>query len=249
MSHFGQIHVQPNFNTFSYSTFVMNEHWLGIHISQPSHWTVLWTLRTALFAVSRFDHLARYLAVCFAKTTLGPGFVSMSPTRIIRIARLVPFDELKQRYLSELLRLPSFLMLVKQYEDPSANTLLPVLQPKFESAESEPFVHFQRIKPRTTTTGYMNRCLLTWNLPFSFVQFLQNQQQSWLRTRETSEQRWWGRDPTYQCLKSQGSDSVFATEHWQLQGASQYSALSFVLQDLCTLRYLALKESPYHWMC
>ena len=37
----------------------------------------------------------------FAKTTLGPGFVSISPARIIRIARLVPFDELKQRHLSE----------------------------------------------------------------------------------------------------------------------------------------------------
>ena len=46
-SHFGQIHVQPDFNTFSYSAFVMNEHSLWIHISQPSHWTALWTLRTA----------------------------------------------------------------------------------------------------------------------------------------------------------------------------------------------------------
>ena len=84
---------------------------------------------------------------------LGPGFVSMSPARIIRIARLVPFDELKRRNFSELLRLPSFLMLVKQCEDPSANTLLPILQSKFGSAESEPFAHFQRIKPRITTTG------------------------------------------------------------------------------------------------
>ena len=46
-SHFGQIHVQPDFNTFSYSASVMNEHSLWIHISQPSHWTALWTLRTA----------------------------------------------------------------------------------------------------------------------------------------------------------------------------------------------------------
>ena len=84
---------------------------------------------------------------------LGPGFVSMSPARIIRIARLVSFDELKRCNLSELLRLPSFLMLVKQCEDPSANTLLPILQSKFGSAESEPFAHFQRMKPRTTTTG------------------------------------------------------------------------------------------------
>ena len=68
---------------------------------------------------------------------LGPGFVSMSTARIIRIARLVPFDELKRRNLSELLRLPSFLMLVKQCEDPSANILLSILQSKFGSAESE----------------------------------------------------------------------------------------------------------------
>ena len=77
-------------------------------------------------------------------------------------ARLVPFDELKQRNLSGLLRLSSFLMLVKQ-QDPSTNTLLPVLQSKFGSAESEPFVHFQRMKPRTITTGNMNGCFLTWN--------------------------------------------------------------------------------------
>ena len=37
-SHFGQIHVQPDFNTFSYSASVMNAHSLWIHISQPSHW-------------------------------------------------------------------------------------------------------------------------------------------------------------------------------------------------------------------
>ena len=46
-SHFGQIHIQPDFNTFSYSSSVMNEQSLWIHNSQPSHWTALWTLRTA----------------------------------------------------------------------------------------------------------------------------------------------------------------------------------------------------------
>ena len=81
---------------------------------------------------------------------MGPGFVSMSPARIIRIARLVPFDELKRRNLSELLRLPSFLMLVKQCEGPSANTLLPILQSKFGSAESEPFAHSS---PKLTKSG------------------------------------------------------------------------------------------------
>ena len=103
---------------------------------------------------------------------LGPGFVSMSPARIIRIARLVPFDELKRRNLSELLRLPSFLMLVKQCEDPSANTLLPILQSKFGSAESEPIAHFQRMKPRNTTTGNMNGSFLTWNLTIFFCPIL-----------------------------------------------------------------------------
>ena len=98
----------------------------------------------------------------------GPGFVSMSPARIIRIPRLVPFDELKRRNLSELLRLPSFLMLVKQCEDPSANTLLPILQSKFGSVEFEPFAHFQKMKPRTTTTGNMNGIFLIWNLTIFF---------------------------------------------------------------------------------
>ena len=80
------------------------------------------------------------------------------PARIIRIARLVPFDEFN---LAELLRLPSFLMLVKQCEDSFANTLLPILQSKFGSAEFEPFAHFQRMKHRTNTTGNMNGSFLT----------------------------------------------------------------------------------------
>ena len=41
-------------------------------------------------------------------------------------------------------------MLVKQCEDPSANTLLPILQSKFGSAESELFAYRHRMKPRTT---------------------------------------------------------------------------------------------------
>ena len=90
-----------------------------------------------------------------------PGSVSMTLARIIRIVRLVPHDKLKQRNLSEPLRLPTFLMLVKQCEDPSANIVLPILQSKFGSAESEPFAHFQRMKPRTTTTRNFNGSLLT----------------------------------------------------------------------------------------
>ena len=184
----------------------MNEHSLWIHISQSSHWTDLWTLRTAslhrpqsalqfvqyqsLSPVSifnkssapKFEHFAwkrfsqsvhsitfvRHLAVFFAKTTPGPGFVSMSPARIIRIARLVSFDELKRCNLSELLRLPSFLMLVKQCEDPSANTLLPILQSKFGSAESEPFAHFQRMKSKELPPlETLNGSFLTWNLKWN----------------------------------------------------------------------------------
>ena len=99
---------------------------------------------------------------------LGPGFDSMPPARIIMIARLVSFDELQRRNLSEILRLPSFLMLVKQCEDPSVNTLLPILQSKFGSGESEPFAYFQRMKPRTTTTENMNGSFLTWNLTIFF---------------------------------------------------------------------------------
>ena len=152
----------------------------------------------------------------------------MSPARIIKIARLVPFDELKRRNLSELLRLPSFLMLVKQWENPSANTLLPILQSKFGSAESEPFAHFQRMKPRITTTGNMNGSFLTWNLTIFFCP---------IPTKPATiltpiSQDWWT-NVTWKgpylpmSFQSQGSDSVFATEHWQLQGASQYSALIF----------------------
>ena len=267
----------------------MNEHSLWIHISQPSHWTALWTLRTAplqrpqsalqfvqyqsLLPVSifnkssspKFEHFAwkRFSQSVHSITLsdtlqyflqrlhrdLGPGFVWMSPARIIRIARLVPFDELKRRNLSEFLRLPSFLMLVKQCEDPSANTLLPILQSKFGSAESEPFARFQRMKPRTTTTGNMNGSFLTWNLTIFFCPIptkpatilIPNSRDWWTRVT--------GKGPYLpMSFQSQDSDSVFATEHWQPQGASQYSTVFFFLQNLCTLRYLALKETPEHWM-
>ena len=173
-----------------------------------------WEYQSIFFAVSTFDHLVWHLAVFFAKTTLGPGFVSMSQARINRIARLVPFDELKRRNLSELLRLPSFLMLVKQCEDPSANTLLPIVQSKFRSAESEPFAHLQRIKPRTTTTGNMKGSFLTWNLAIFFCPIPTKP-----ATVLTPNSRdWWtkvtGKGPYLQMsFQSQGSDSVFAKEH------------------------------------
>ena len=59
ITHFEQIHVQPDFNTFSYSTSVTNEHSLWIHISQPSHWTALWTLENSTTAQVTIS-----LAVC-----------------------------------------------------------------------------------------------------------------------------------------------------------------------------------------
>ena len=42
---------------------------------------------------------------------LGPGFISISPARMIRINKFVPFEGLKLRSPSELLRFPSFLIL------------------------------------------------------------------------------------------------------------------------------------------
>ena len=263
--HFGQIQVQPDFNTFSYSASIMNEHSLWIHISQPSHWTALWTLRTAplhrpqstlqfvqylaLLPVSIFNkssalkmkHFAwKHFSQSVHSITLSDtlqyfwqrlhrdlrsGFVPMSPARI---ARLVPFDELKRRNLSELLRLPSYHMLVKQCEDPSANTLLPILQSKFRSGESETFAHFQRMKPTTTTTGSMNGSFLTWNLTIFFCPI--PTKPATILTPNSRD--WWtkvmGKGPYLpMSFQSQGSDSVFAAEHGQLQGASQYSSRIF----------------------
>ena len=47
---------------------------------------------------------------------LGPGFISISPARMIRINKFVPFEGLKLRSPSELLRFPSFLILAKHWE-------------------------------------------------------------------------------------------------------------------------------------
>ena len=44
---------------------------------------------------------------------LGPGFISISPAKIIRINKFVPFEGLKLRNPSELLRLPIFLVKAK----------------------------------------------------------------------------------------------------------------------------------------
>ena len=108
------------------------------------------------------------------------------------------------------------------------NTLLPILQSKFGSAESEPFAHFQRMKPRTTTTGNMNGSFLIWNLTIFFwpipkipVTILTPNSRDWW-TKVTGKAHY-----LPMSFQSQGSDSVFATEHWPPQGASQYSALFF----------------------
>ena len=47
---------------------------------------------------------------------LGPGFISIFPARMIRINMFFPFDGLKLRNPSELLRLPSFLILAKHWD-------------------------------------------------------------------------------------------------------------------------------------
>ena len=47
---------------------------------------------------------------------LGPGFVSISPARMIRINKFVPFEGLKLHSPSELLRFPSFLILAKHWD-------------------------------------------------------------------------------------------------------------------------------------
>ena len=47
---------------------------------------------------------------------LEPGFISISPARMIRINKFVPFEGLKLRCPSELLRFPSFLILAKHWD-------------------------------------------------------------------------------------------------------------------------------------
>ena len=138
------------------STNAMNEHSLWIHISQLSHWTALWSFRTAPLqrpqsalqfvqyqapspdsilksslsprfeheAWKRFSHsshsrsLSDALQYFLHKShwNLGPGFISISPARMIRINKFVPFEGLKLRSPSELLRFPSFLILVKHWD-------------------------------------------------------------------------------------------------------------------------------------
>ena len=49
---------------------------------------------------------------------LGPGLISISPARMRRVIKLVPFEGLKLRISSELLRFPSFLVLAKHWDVP-----------------------------------------------------------------------------------------------------------------------------------
>ena len=147
---------------------------------------------------------------------LWPGFVSMSPARIIRIARLSPFDELKRRNLSELLRLPSFLMLENKWgsirKHFATSSAIQVCVCRFLI----PFAHFQRMKPRTTATGNMNGSYLTWNLTIFFCPI--PIKPATILTPTSRD--WWtkltGKGPYLPLsFQSQDSDSVFATEHWQ----------------------------------
>ena len=47
---------------------------------------------------------------------LGPGFISISPARMIRINKFVPFEGLKLCSPSELLRFPGFLILTQHWD-------------------------------------------------------------------------------------------------------------------------------------
>ena len=129
-SHFGQIHVQFVSFTVSYWVSATNEHSLWIHISQPSHWTALWPFRTtplqrpqSIYSLynthsSHSRSLSDALQYFLHKPhwNLRPAFISISPARMVRINKFVPFEGLKLRSPSELLRFPSFLILAKHWD-------------------------------------------------------------------------------------------------------------------------------------
>ena len=55
---------------------------------------------------------------------LGPGFISMSPVRMMRVSRLVPLEGLKFCRPSELLRLPSFTQGLRSFKNSNGTNLL-----------------------------------------------------------------------------------------------------------------------------
>ena len=59
---------------------------------------------------------------------LGPVFISISPAKMMRMSKLVPFEGLKLRNPSELLHLPSFLVHAKLWAIPLAEPSKPILQ-------------------------------------------------------------------------------------------------------------------------
>ena len=141
-SHFGQIHVQFVLLTVSCWVSVMNEHvwpfrtaplqrpqsalqFVQYQASSPD--SILKSSSSPRFeheAWKRFSHSSHSLSLSDALQyflhkphwNLGPGFISISPARMIRINKFVPFDGLKLRNPSELLRLPSFLILAKHWD-------------------------------------------------------------------------------------------------------------------------------------
>ena len=58
---------------------------------------------------------------------LGPRFISISPARMVRTNKFVPFEGLKLRSPSELLRFPSFLILAKHRDTLLWECLQPIL--------------------------------------------------------------------------------------------------------------------------
>ena len=65
---------------------------------------------------------------------LGPGFISISPAKIIRINKFVPLEGLKLGNPSEHLRLPIFLVHAKLCAIPSTEVWRPTLQSGLESS-------------------------------------------------------------------------------------------------------------------
>ena len=80
---------------------------------------------------------------------LGPGFISISPAKMMRMSKFVPFDGLKLRNPSELLHLPSFLVHAKLWAIPLAEPSKPILQLWLGSRVVTELVHFHTQRPNT----------------------------------------------------------------------------------------------------
>ena len=108
-------------------------------------------------AWKRFSHSSHSRSLSYALQyflhkphwNLRPGFISISPAKMIRINKFIPFEGLKLRSPSELLRFPSFLILAKHWDTLLWEFFKLILHSWFEPRESTPFIHFQRMSPKT----------------------------------------------------------------------------------------------------